>query len=60
MLFEEAFCLEDVMVKTYGNALSGTASLSGLGATELRRADLDCRDRDYELVIGARDEALRF
>lgn len=54
MLFEEAFCPEDVMVQSYGNVLSATASLQGLISTELRRDELDYWDRDYELVIGVR------
>ena len=52
MLFEGVFCPEDVMVKTYGNVLSATASLHGIVSTELWRDELDYWDRDYELVIG--------
>ncbi len=54
MLMEEVFCPEDVMVKSYGNVLSATASLQGIVSTELRRDELDYWDRDYELVIGVR------
>lgn len=54
ILIEEVFPPEDVIVKTYGNVLSAIASLQGLVSTELRRDELDYRDRDYELVIGVR------
>lgn len=54
VLFEEVFRPEDLTIKTYGNVLSSMASLHGLLATELSKAELDHWDRDYEHVIGIR------
>jgi SAM-dependent methyltransferase len=54
MLFAEVFDAADVSVESYGNVLSATAFLHRLGVAELRKAELDLRDPDFELIIGVR------
>jgi Methyltransferase domain len=50
-MFEEVFGLGTVTVKSYGNVLAATASLQGISANELKSAELDVPDEDYEVVI---------
>jgi SAM-dependent methyltransferase len=51
-LLEDAF--GEVAVEAYGNVLSASAFLYGLAASELTARELDLRDPDYEVTIGAR------
>jgi SAM-dependent methyltransferase len=53
-LGEEAFGERGVEVRSYGNVLSATAFLYGLAESDLRREELDARDRLYEVTIGLR------
>lgn len=53
-LFAEVFPDESLSVQAYGNVLAATSFLYGLAAQELRRAELDQHDRDYEVIIGLR------
>lgn len=53
-MFEEVFPTANVNVETYGNVLAATAFLQGLAMEELRREELDHRDRDYEVIIAVR------
>jgi SAM-dependent methyltransferase len=53
-LLDELFEAEGVHVEAYGNLLAATAFLYGLAADELRAAELDTRDRDFEVLIAAR------
>jgi SAM-dependent methyltransferase len=53
-LFEQAFPPERVEVETFGNVLAATAFLHGLAVSELRPAELEASDPDYQLVIGIR------
>jgi SAM-dependent methyltransferase len=53
-LLEELFPAENVKVEAYGNVLSATAALYGLAAQELRKADLELRDPDFEVIVGGR------
>jgi SAM-dependent methyltransferase len=57
-LFAAAFPRDRVQVETHGNVLAAVAFLHGLASTELRRAELDYRDPDYQLLITVR--AVRF
>jgi SAM-dependent methyltransferase len=50
-LFEEAFPAKHVEVEAHGNVLTAAAFLYGLAAEELRKAELDHQDPDYEVVI---------
>lgn len=50
-LFEEAFPAEQVEVKAHGNVLTAAAFLYGIAAEELRKAELDYHDPDYEVVV---------
>jgi hypothetical protein len=50
---EEAFGGE-VEIAAYGNVLTAVSFLHGLAAEELRAADLDEFDRDFEVTIGIR------
>ncbi len=51
LLFQEAFSAANVRVDSFGNVLATTAFLHGLAAEELRPAELDYRDPDYEFLI---------
>jgi SAM-dependent methyltransferase len=53
-LFEEVFDPSEVTVESYGNVLSATAFLYGLATEDLKRAELDVRDPDYELLIAVK------
>lgn len=53
-LFSEVFTEGEVVATTFGNVLSTTAFLYGLGAQELSQRELDHHDRDYQLIIGVR------
>ena len=53
-LFEEAFLLENVEVKAYGNVISAISLLHGLASEELNQEELDYLDPDYEVVIAVR------
>lgn len=52
-LAEEAFG-NDVEIETYGNVLSATAFLYGLGQGDLDRATLDVWDPAYEVTVAIR------
>ena len=53
-LFEEAFPTSHVQVGTYGNVLTASSFLYGLASRELRPAELDWHDPDYQLLITVR------
>jgi SAM-dependent methyltransferase len=53
-LCEEAFPADAVHVEAYGNVLSATAFLQGLAAEELKPAELEFRDPDFEVTVAAR------
>jgi SAM-dependent methyltransferase len=53
-LFSTAFRDEDIQVETYGNVLAAASFLYGLAAEELRRSELEYRDRDFEMLIAVR------
>lgn len=41
-------------VEAYGNVLAATSALHGLAASELTPEELDYKDRDFDVIIGAR------
>jgi SAM-dependent methyltransferase len=53
-LFHAAFPAEDVQVEAHGNVLVAMAFLHGLTTRDLRPAELDYQDRDYEVLITVR------
>jgi SAM-dependent methyltransferase len=53
-LFQEIFPAANVRVGVYGNVLATVATLHGLAAEELRQAELDYLDPDYEVLITVR------
>lgn len=53
-LFTEEFHKNNVIIKSYGNVLTAIASLEGLITEELRIAELDYCDPDYEVLITVR------
>jgi SAM-dependent methyltransferase len=53
-LLEEIFDADRVDVEAYGNVLTATGFLYGLAADDLRAAELDVHDRDFEVILGAR------
>jgi SAM-dependent methyltransferase len=53
-LFLEAFPVEAVQIKTFGNVLSATSFLWGIAAQELRPRELEYRDPEYELLVAVR------
>ena len=54
LLFEEAFSVGDVSVHPYGNILAAISFLEGLACEDLKRSELDARDRRYEVLIAIR------
>jgi SAM-dependent methyltransferase len=53
-LLEEAFAGGEVEVEAFGNVMVAVAYLHGLAVSELRREELEHRDPEYQLSIGAR------
>jgi SAM-dependent methyltransferase len=53
-LFGEYFPGDALTLRTYGNVMSATAFLYGVAAQELREAELEHHDPDYEVVICVR------
>ena len=53
-LLLEVFPENRLTVEAYGNVLASMAFLHGLVSSELRREELDYRDRDYEVTIVVR------
>jgi SAM-dependent methyltransferase len=53
-LLGEVFDPADVHVEAYGNVLTATGFLYGFAAEELHEAELDLRDPDFEVILGAR------
>lgn len=53
-LFEEIFPPANVIVEGHGNVLAAASFLYGMSAQELRQAELDQHDPDYEVVIMVR------
>jgi SAM-dependent methyltransferase len=51
-LFEEAFGDSEIVVESYGNALSAAGFLQGLSVRDLTAEELDRRDPDYPVVVG--------
>jgi SAM-dependent methyltransferase len=54
LLFEEVFAEGNVTVSAYGNVLVAIAFLEGLACEDLKRSELDARDRSYEVLIAVR------
>lgn len=52
-LFEENF-EGDVTVDAYGNVLAAMCALHGLASEELKPAELDHKDRDFDVVVTVR------
>ncbi len=55
-LFASRFPEKQVEVQVHGNVLAAIAFLHGLAAEELKPAELDHNDPDYELVVTVRAE----
>jgi hypothetical protein len=53
-LFESAFAPGDISVASYGNVRSASALLYVQASSELNEKELDFRDEDYPVTIGAR------
>lgn len=49
--FEEIFGEGNVVIETYGNALTSTAFLQGISAEELTEKELFYKDQDYQVTI---------
>ena len=54
LLFEEVFSAGNVTVHPYGNVLAAISFLEGLACEDLKRSELDARDRSYEVLIAVR------
>lgn len=54
LLFEEHFPADGIEIETYGNVLTASSFLYGLGRGELTKRELDHHDPDYEMVIALR------
>lgn len=53
-IFESAFPANCVHTEVFGNVMSATAFLHNVATEELRRAELDFRDPEYEVIICVR------
>ena len=53
-VFSGVFGPENAQVQWYGNVLPAVAFLMGLATEELKPAELDARDPDYEFVVAVR------
>jgi len=53
-LAEDAFGVENVDVRTYGNVLAAAGFLYGLGEWDVSREDLAVHDPAFEVIIGIR------
>jgi len=53
-LFAEVFPAENLTIQAHGNVLSAIALLEGMASTELKKAELDYSDPDYEVIITVR------
>jgi SAM-dependent methyltransferase len=53
-LFSDVFGAENVAVVSYGNVFVACALLHGLVVQDLREAELDYHDEDYQVTIGIR------
>jgi len=53
-LFGDIFGLGNVTVETHGNVLAACSFLHGLAAEELKQAELDYQDPDYQVTITVR------
>jgi SAM-dependent methyltransferase len=53
-LFSDVFGVEDVLVRIYGNVLSGVAFHVGMASEELARAELQTSDPRFPVLIGVR------
>jgi SAM-dependent methyltransferase len=53
-LAEEAFGEGQVEAEAFGNVLAAAGFLYGLAASDLKPAELDARDRLYEVIVGVR------
>jgi hypothetical protein len=54
LLFEEFFPRENLQIAAHGNVVAAIALLHGLASRELRRAELDFNDPDYQIQITVR------
>jgi hypothetical protein len=53
-LFGEAFGLEHITVRSYGNVLTAIAFLTGLAYEELSRRELEVNDANFPLIVSVR------
>lgn len=54
LLFAEFFPETNIQLETHGNVLAAIAFLQGIATEELEKAELDHRDRQYEVIITVR------
>jgi len=55
-IFEESFPEANIQIKAYGNVLTATAFLNGLGKRDLRTSELNYQDQRFDVIIGVRAE----
>lgn len=53
-IFSEVFPVENTEVASYGNVLSATAFLYGMGLSELKKEQLDYNDPHYQVIISVK------
>lgn len=53
-LFEGVFPSTHISIEAFGNVLTTIAFLHGLASQELRQAELDFRDADYDMLVAVR------
>jgi SAM-dependent methyltransferase len=53
-MYEEIFPSEHIFVEVHGNVLAATAFLQGISSGELKKSELDSKDKDFEINITLR------
>lgn len=51
LAMEKTFPQSDIAIETFGNVLTSTAFLYGMGVNEIRKEDLDFHDPSYQQII---------
>ncbi len=54
LLLEEQFTPQNIVTESKGNVKVAAAFLYGIGVGELKKADYDFKDLDYQMVVAAR------
>ncbi len=53
-LLSETFAMDEIFIENFGNVLSATCFLMGMGSKEIKRSELEFTDKHYPVVIAAK------